>query len=40
VEAGRIKPVVDSRFPLGEAQAAHRCMAAGSHAGKILLTVT
>ncbi|MBN9555275.1 MAG: NAD(P)H-quinone oxidoreductase [Alphaproteobacteria bacterium] len=39
VEAGRIKPVVDSRFPLGEAQAAHRRMTAGGHAGKILLTV-
>jgi putative PIG3 family NAD(P)H quinone oxidoreductase len=36
---GRIKPVVDSRFPLGEAQAAHRRMMAGGHMGKILLTL-
>jgi putative PIG3 family NAD(P)H quinone oxidoreductase len=39
VEAGRIRPVIDSRFPLGEAQAAHRRIASGGHMGKILLTV-
>jgi NADPH:quinone reductase len=38
VAAGRIRPVVDRRFPLAEAQAAHRYMASGSHSGKILLT--
>ncbi|MBN9544449.1 MAG: NAD(P)H-quinone oxidoreductase [Alphaproteobacteria bacterium] len=37
VAAGRIRPVVDGRFALGEAQAAHRRMASGDHAGKILL---
>jgi NADPH2:quinone reductase len=37
VMEGRIRPVVDRRFPLGEAQAAHRLMASGGHAGKILL---
>jgi putative PIG3 family NAD(P)H quinone oxidoreductase len=38
VAAGRIRPVVDRRFPLGQAQAAHRYMTSGSHSGKILLT--
>ncbi len=37
VAGGRIKPVVDRRFPLAEAQAAHRYMNTGSHSGKILL---
>jgi NADPH2:quinone reductase len=37
--AGRIKPVTDKIFPLGEAQAAHRYMAAGGHIGKILLAI-
>jgi NADPH:quinone reductase len=39
IEAGKIKPVIDSSFPLAEAQAAHARMAEGSHIGKILLTV-
>lgn len=39
IEAGKIRPVIDSRFPLAEAQAAHTRMAAGGHIGKILLTV-
>ncbi|MGZ5929803.1 MAG: NAD(P)H-quinone oxidoreductase [Rhizomicrobium sp.] len=38
VSAGRIRPVVDRRFPLAQAQAAHRYMSSGSHSGKILLT--
>ncbi len=38
IEAGRIKPVIDSTFPLAEAQAAHARMASGTHIGKILLT--
>lgn len=38
IEAGKIKPVVDTILPLKEAQAAHRRMAASSHIGKILLT--
>jgi putative PIG3 family NAD(P)H quinone oxidoreductase len=36
---GRIKPMVDNRFPLAEAQAAHARMASGGHIGKILLTL-
>lgn len=39
VEAGRIKPVIDSRFLLADAGAAHARMAANAHIGKILLTV-
>lgn len=39
IEAGRIKPVIDSVFPLAEAQAAHARMALGGHVGKILLRV-
>jgi len=39
VAAGRVKPVIDKVFPLGEAQAAHAAMAAGGHIGKILLAV-
>jgi len=38
VAAGRIRPVVDRRFPLAQAQAAHRYMNSGNHSGKILLT--
>jgi NADPH:quinone reductase len=37
VEAGRLKPVVDSVFPLAEAAAAHARMDAGAHVGKIVL---
>jgi NADPH:quinone reductase-like Zn-dependent oxidoreductase len=36
-EAGRLKPVVDSGFPLQEAAAAHRRMDAGQQFGKIVL---
>jgi NADPH:quinone reductase len=39
IAAGRIKPVIDSTFPLAEAQAAHARMASSDHIGKILLTV-
>lgn len=35
---GRIRPVIDSVFPLAEAEAAHARMRAGRHIGKILLT--
>jgi NADPH:quinone reductase len=35
----QIKPVIDSTFPLAEAQAAHARMAGSSHIGKILLTM-
>jgi NADPH2:quinone reductase len=37
IDAGRIRPVIDSRFPLAEADAAHAHMRAGGHIGKILL---
>lgn len=37
--AGRLKPVVHRVFPLAEAAAAHRMMAAGSPFGKIVLRV-
>jgi NADPH:quinone reductase len=39
VEGGRLKPVVDSIFPLAEAAAAHARMESGSHVGKIVLEV-
>jgi NADPH:quinone reductase-like Zn-dependent oxidoreductase len=34
---GRIRPVIDSRFSLAEADAAHRRMREGGHKGKILI---
>lgn len=40
VEGGRLKPVIDSRFPLAEAAAAHARMEAGEHIGKIVLEVS
>jgi len=39
IEAGKIKPVIDTTFPLADAQAAHARMAKSEHVGKILLTV-
>jgi putative PIG3 family NAD(P)H quinone oxidoreductase len=39
VEGGRLKPVIDSVFPLSEAAAAHARMEAGEHMGKIVLEV-
>ncbi len=38
LEAGRIKPVMDSRFPLSQAARAHARMESGEHIGKIVLT--
>jgi zinc-binding alcohol dehydrogenase/oxidoreductase len=39
VKSGRAKPVVDSVFPLAEAQAAHERMEAAKQFGKIVLTI-
>lgn len=39
-EGGRLKPVIDSTFPLAEAAQAHARMEAGKHMGKIVLTVS
>ena len=39
VEGGRLRPVMDTSFPLAEAAAAHARMEAGAHVGKIVLTV-
>ncbi len=38
IEAGRVKPVIDSTFPLTEAEQAHARLQSGAHAGKIVLT--
>ncbi len=37
VASGRIKPIIDARFALADAQQAHRRMISGDHMGKILL---
>jgi len=39
VEEGLLRPVMDTRFPLAEAAAAHARMEAGDHIGKIVLEV-
>ena len=39
LEEGRLKPVIDSVFPLHEAAEAHRRMESGGHVGKIVLEV-
>ena len=39
VTGGRLKPIVDSTFPLNDAAAAHARMEAGKHVGKIVLTI-
>jgi putative PIG3 family NAD(P)H quinone oxidoreductase len=39
VEGNRLKPVIDSSFPLAEAAAAHARMESGEHIGKIVLEV-
>jgi putative PIG3 family NAD(P)H quinone oxidoreductase len=37
VEAGRVVPVIERKFPMAEAAQAHRLIDDGSHVGKILL---
>jgi putative PIG3 family NAD(P)H quinone oxidoreductase len=39
IEQGRLKPVIDSTFPLAQAADAHRRMESGEHVGKIVLTM-
>ncbi len=39
IDAGRVKPVIDSTFPLREAAAAHARMESSQHIGKIVLTL-
>ena len=39
IESGRVKPVIDSTFPLDSVVEAHRRMDSGEHIGKIVLTV-
>ena len=39
VEGGRLRPVIDTVFPLEEALAAHERMESGDHIGKIVLEV-
>jgi putative PIG3 family NAD(P)H quinone oxidoreductase len=38
IEAGKMKPVIDSTFPLDQAEQAHARLQGGAHAGKIVLT--
>lgn len=37
IEAGKLKPVIDSTFPLADAEAAHTRLQSGAHAGKVVL---
>lgn len=40
LEAGKVRPLIDSLFPLEQAADAHRLMESGLHMGKIVLTLT
>jgi putative PIG3 family NAD(P)H quinone oxidoreductase len=37
IAAGKLRPVIDSTFPLADAEAAHERLKSGRHAGKIVL---
>ncbi|HRO03104.1 MAG TPA: NAD(P)H-quinone oxidoreductase, partial [Terricaulis sp.] len=39
IATGRVKPVIDSTFPLSDAEGAHARLQSGAHAGKVVLTV-
>lgn len=39
LESGRVRPVIDSAFPLADAAAAHHRMETSAHVGKIVLTM-
>jgi NADPH2:quinone reductase len=39
VAAGKVKPVIDSTYPLAHAAAAHERMESSRHIGKIVLTL-
>lgn len=39
IEAGKVKPVIDSTFLLEQAEQAHQRLQSGAHAGKVVLTV-
>jgi NADPH2:quinone reductase len=38
IEAGLVKPIIDSQFALADVRSAHQVLDAGGHSGKILLT--
>ena len=40
IEAGKLRPVIQSTFPLNRAADAHRALEAGDHIGKLVLTAT
>jgi putative PIG3 family NAD(P)H quinone oxidoreductase len=37
IEAGKVKPVIDSTFPIADAEQAHKRLQSGAHAGKVVL---